>query len=112
MIDLRSDTLTQPDLPMLETILTAPVGDDGRIDENGRGEDPTVNKLEDLAASLTGKEAGLLCCSGSMTNLTALLYLVPARRPHWSTISSTWTKARKPLFLPALASSMSYVPSG
>lgn len=73
MIDLRSDTLTQPDLPMLETILTAPVGDDGRIDENGRGEDPTVNKPEDLAASLTGKEAGLLCCSGSMTNLTALL---------------------------------------
>ena len=42
MIDLRSDTLTMPDLPMLETILAAKLGDDGRTDSRGRGEDATV----------------------------------------------------------------------
>ena len=41
MVDLRSDTLTMPDYPMLETILTAQLGDDGRTDAKGRGEDPT-----------------------------------------------------------------------
>lgn len=73
MIDLRSDTLTLPDRPMLETILSAPLGDDGRLDEEGRGEDATVNKLEDMAASLTGKEAALFCASGTMGNQAALL---------------------------------------
>ncbi len=73
MIDLRSDTLTIPDKPMLETILTAPLGDDGRLDAEGRGEDPTVNKLEDTAAALIGKEAGLLCASGTMGNQVAVL---------------------------------------
>ena len=47
MIDLRSDTLTMPDRPMLESILSAPLGDDGRTDVQGRGEDATVNRLED-----------------------------------------------------------------
>lgn len=46
MVDLRSDTLTMPDYPMLETILTARLGDDGRTDAKGRGEDPTLNRLE------------------------------------------------------------------
>lgn len=73
MIDLRSDTLTLPDRPMLETILSAPLGDDGRLDAEGRGEDATVNKLEDMAASLTGKEAALFCVSGTMGNQAALL---------------------------------------
>lgn len=73
MIDLRSDTLTIPDRPMLETILTTPLGDDGRLDANGRGEDPTVNKLEDMSAALVGKEAGLLCTSGTMGNQAAVL---------------------------------------
>ncbi len=73
MIDLRSDTLTIPDKPMLETILSAHLGDDGRLDENGRGEDRTINDLEDYGAALAGKEAGLLCCSGTMGNSTALL---------------------------------------
>ena len=36
MIDLRSDTLTMPDRAMLEVILTAPLGDDGRTDKNNR----------------------------------------------------------------------------
>lgn len=73
MIDLRSDTLTLPDGPMLQTILTARLGDDGRLDAEGRGEDATVNRLEDVAAAMTGKEAALLCCSGTMGNQAALL---------------------------------------
>lgn len=73
MIDLRSDTLTLPDEPMLRSILTARMGDDGRLDSEGRGEDPTVNKLEDMAAEMLGKEAGLLCASGTMGNQAALL---------------------------------------
>lgn len=73
MIDLRSDTLTMPDAPMLETIMTAQLGDDGRVDANGRGEDPTINKLEDLMAELTGKEAGLLCPTGTMGNTCGVL---------------------------------------
>lgn len=72
IIDLRSDTLSLPDRHMLETILTAPLGDDGRLDENNRGEDRTVNRLEDMAADLLGKEAGLFCCSGTMGNQAAL----------------------------------------
>ena len=67
-IDLRSDTLTIPDRPMLETVLTAPLGDDGRADARGRGEDAAVNEREDLAAALTGKEAAVLFPSGTMAN--------------------------------------------
>lgn len=73
MIDLRSDTLTMPDKAMLETILSAQLGDDGRVDANGRGEDPTINELEDLMAELTGKEAGLLCPTGTMGNTCGVL---------------------------------------
>lgn len=73
MIDLRSDTLTLPDLPMLETILSAKLGDDGRTDEFGRGEDPTVNKLEDLAADLTGKEAAVFVPTGTFGNSVAVM---------------------------------------
>ncbi|MBS5467954.1 MAG: aminotransferase class I/II-fold pyridoxal phosphate-dependent enzyme [Clostridium sp.] len=72
-IDLRSDTLTIPDREMLEPILSAPLGDDGRIDAHGRGEDPTVAALEHLAATLTGKEAAALFCSGTLANMTAIL---------------------------------------
>lgn len=73
MIDLRSDTLTLPDREMLTSILSAQLGDDGRLDKNGRGEDLTVNKLEDMAAEITGKEAALLFPSGTMANQAALL---------------------------------------
>jgi len=72
IIDLRSDTLTMPDREMLETIMTAELGDDGRLDANGRGEDRTINKLEDMSAQLVGKEAALFCCSGTMGNQAAL----------------------------------------
>ena len=73
MIDLRSDTLTMPDLPMLETILQAKLGDDGRIDAKGRGEDPTINRLEDMAAARMGKEAAILMPTGTFGNSTAIM---------------------------------------
>ncbi|MCF2621435.1 threonine aldolase family protein [Collinsella tanakaei] len=73
MIDLRSDTLTKPTPHMLQTILTASLGDDDRTHELGRGEDPTVNELEDLAARITGKQAAVLVPSGCMANTAAVL---------------------------------------
>ena len=67
MIDLRSDTLTRPTEAMLESMREASFGDDSR---DG---DATVQKLEMLAASRTGKEAGAFMPSGTMTNLVAML---------------------------------------
>ena len=65
VIDLRSDTLTQPTTEMRKAMAEAEVGDDVYL------EDPTVNKLEALAAARLGKEAGLFVTSGSMGNLVA-----------------------------------------
>lgn len=62
VIDLRSDTVTQPSAAMREAIAQAVVGDDVY------GEDPTVNQLESLAADLLGKEAGLFVPTGVMAN--------------------------------------------
>ncbi|SKC45588.1 threonine aldolase family protein [Maledivibacter halophilus] len=73
MIDLRSDTLSLPEEEMLKTILHAKLGDDGRTNENGRGEDLTVNELEDFAAKLTGKDGSILFSSGTLANTTAIL---------------------------------------
>ncbi|HHY71447.1 MAG TPA: threonine aldolase, partial [Thermoanaerobacterales bacterium] len=73
MIDLRSDTLTLPNKEMLETILHAKLGDDGRVGKDGRGEDLTVNKLEDLASELTGKAGSILFSSGTLANTVAIL---------------------------------------
>ncbi|MEZ5492892.1 MAG: low-specificity L-threonine aldolase [Gammaproteobacteria bacterium] len=67
MIDLRSDTVTQPSAAMRERMAAAPVGDDVF------GDDPTVNELEAKVASLAGKEAALLLPSGTQSNLVALL---------------------------------------
>lgn len=81
IIDLRSDTLTLPDRKMLERILTAPLGDAGRLDENERGGDPTVNALEDMAARMTGKERAIFVPSGTMGNHVALMtYCKPGDR--------------------------------
>ena len=66
MIDLRSDTVTRPTKEMLNTMMHAPVGDDVFQ------EDPTVNKLEAMAAEIFGMEAGLFCPSGTMTNQIAI----------------------------------------
>jgi threonine aldolase len=73
VIDLRSDTLTNPTGEMLQSILSAEFGDDGRRNAQGKGEDPTVNKLLDLAAEVTGKEAATFVPSGTMGNMLALL---------------------------------------
>lgn len=67
MIDLRSDTVTHPTPAMREAMAKAKVGDDVY------GEDPTVNRLQELGANLMGKEAGLFVPSGTMGNLAALL---------------------------------------
>ena len=47
VVDLRSDTLTVPTEAMRSAMREAEVGDDGRVDAEGRGGDPTVNRLED-----------------------------------------------------------------
>jgi len=73
MIDLRSDTLTKPTAEMRNAMYEAEVGDGGRIDTRGKGEDPTVNRLEDLAARLMGKEDAMFVPSGNMGNLAALM---------------------------------------
>ncbi|MBI4190105.1 MAG: aminotransferase class I/II-fold pyridoxal phosphate-dependent enzyme [Betaproteobacteria bacterium] len=67
MIDLRSDTVTQPTEAMLDAMRSATFGDDSR---DG---DATVQKLEALAAGNTGKEAGAFLPSGTMSNLVAML---------------------------------------
>ncbi len=66
-IDLRSDTVTQPTPAMREAIANANVGDDVY------GEDPTVIRLEAMAAERLGKEAAMLVTSGTQGNLAALL---------------------------------------
>ncbi|HZR97911.1 MAG TPA: GntG family PLP-dependent aldolase [Chloroflexota bacterium] len=66
-IDLRSDTVTRPTEAMYAAIASAPVGDDVM------GEDPTVRRLEEVAAARLGKEAGLLLPSGTMANLATLM---------------------------------------
>ena len=66
-IDLRSDTLSQPTPEMRRAMAEAVVGDDVY------GEDPTVNRLQEEAAALMGKEAALFVPSGSMGNCAALL---------------------------------------
>jgi len=67
IIDLRSDTVTHPTPAMREAMARAEVGDDVY------GEDPTVNRLEEMAAERMGKEAGLFVASGTMGNLIAVL---------------------------------------
>lgn len=66
-IDLRSDTVTKPTPEMREAMAEAEVGDDVYRD------DPTVNRLEELAAQMLGKESALFVPSGTMGNLIALL---------------------------------------
>lgn len=67
VVELRSDTFTLPSQSMQEAMWRAAVGD------SGRGEDPTVIRLQELTATMLGKEAGLFQPSGTMSNLTALM---------------------------------------
>jgi len=67
MIDLRSDTVTLPTPEMREVMARAEVGDDGY------GEDPSINRLQELAAEMLGKEDALFLPSGTMANLAAIM---------------------------------------
>jgi threonine aldolase len=67
IIDLRSDTITLPTDEMRQAMYEAELGDDVHR------EDPTVNRLEELAAQVMGKEAALFTPSGTMSNLIAVL---------------------------------------
>lgn len=67
IVDVRSDTITQPTDEMREAMRNAVVGDDYYR------EDPSVNELEELAAAKLGKEAGLFVTSGTMGNLVSIL---------------------------------------
>src|SRR3954463_16569672 len=67
VVDMRSDTVTQPTDGMREAIARAVVGDDAL------GDDPTVRLLEERVARLLGKEAALFFPSGIMANETALI---------------------------------------
>ncbi len=66
MIDLRSDTVTRPTAAMRRAMMDAEVGDDVYA------EDPTVNRLEQRAAEILGKEAGLFVPTGTMGNVIAI----------------------------------------
>jgi threonine aldolase len=66
MIDLRSDTVTKPTEAMRKAMARAEVGDDVY------GEDPTVNRLQDMAATMFGKKAALFVPSGTMANQLAI----------------------------------------
>ena len=67
MVDLRSDTVTLPTPEMRRAMAEAELGDDVY------GEDPTVNRLEERAAELLGKEAAVFVASGTMGNRLGLL---------------------------------------
>jgi threonine aldolase len=67
LIDLRSDTVTRPTPAMRAEMVAAEVGDDVY------GEDPTVNRLEELAAEMLGTEEAIFASSGTQSNLLALL---------------------------------------
>ena len=69
VVDLRSDTVTRPTAEMRRAMAVAEVGDDGY------GEDPTVNRLQELFAEIVGKEAALFVPSGTMGNQIALRLL-------------------------------------
>lgn len=66
-VDMRSDTITHPTEAMRQAMATAEVGDDVL------GDDPTVERLEKMAAERMGKEAGLFVASGTMGNLVCQL---------------------------------------
>jgi len=66
IIDLRSDTVTQPNEEMREIMASAPVGDDVFA------EDPTINQLQNTIAEMTGKEAALFVASGTQANQIAI----------------------------------------
>ena len=82
-IDLRSDTVTKPTPEMRRAMADAEVGDDVY------GEDPTVNRLQQLAAQLLGFEAALFVPSGVMGNEIAIRLLTSPGRSCWPRSAAT-----------------------
>jgi threonine aldolase len=80
-VDLRSDTVTTPSATMRRAMAEAEVGDDWY------GDDPTVNRLQDRAAEVTGKEEAIYVASGTMANQIALHQFV--RSGHFVVCEST-----------------------
>ena len=80
-IDLRSDTATKPSAAMRQAMASAEVGDDWL------GEDPTVNRLQDRVAELTGKDAALYLPTGTMCNQIAMHAFV--RSGHFAVCETT-----------------------
>ena len=83
VVDLRSDTVTTPTPAMRRAMAEAEVGDDWY------GDDPTVNRLQERAAEVVGKEAAAYVASGSMANQIALHQFV--RSGHFVACESTRT---------------------
>ncbi|MCH8087508.1 MAG: DegT/DnrJ/EryC1/StrS family aminotransferase, partial [Chloroflexi bacterium] len=67
IVDFRSDTVTHPTPEMYRAMMEAELGDDEY------GDDPTLNRLEALAAEMLGKETAVFTPSGTMSNLVAIL---------------------------------------
>jgi threonine aldolase len=94
IVDLRSDTVTMPTSKMRQAMQDAEVGDDGF------GEDPTTNRLEEMAAGKLGKEDALFVPSGTMGNLIAIMVhtkpgdgLICDRKAHINTMVAGNTSA-------------------
>jgi threonine aldolase len=82
MADFRSDTVTRPTAAMKQAMFDAPLGDDVF------GDDPTVNRLQELAAELLGFEAALYVPSGTQSNLIALM--THCRRGDEAIVGQQW----------------------
>ncbi len=82
MADFRSDTVTRPTAAMKQAMMEAPVGDDVF------GDDPSVNRLQELAADMLGYEAALFAPSGTQTNLIALM--VHCQRGDEAIVGQRW----------------------
>ncbi|HYD81931.1 MAG TPA: GntG family PLP-dependent aldolase, partial [Paucimonas sp.] len=82
MIDFRSDTVTRPTPAMKQAMFDAPLGDDVF------GDDPTVLRLQQLAADMLGFEAGLFMPSGTQSNLAALM--THCRRGEEAIVGQQW----------------------
>lgn len=97
-VDLRSDTVTLPTEKMLSTMVEAQVGDDGRTCSDGRTEDPTVRRLEDKSADITGKSAALFVPSGTFGNMLATLAVSDSSQPIWVYDRAHIVQSEKALF--------------
>jgi threonine aldolase len=101
IIDLRSDTATQPTDGMRHAMACAEVGDDGAR------EDPTVNRLEERCAEITGKDAAVFVASGTMANQLSMLAL--ARAGHLVVCAEGAHVANKERGASALMGGLSFV---